>query len=332
LLQRALRCALSQRHVDVQVIVIDEASTDATADVLSRLDDDRVVVVTHEQARGVSAARNAGIERADAPWVAFLDDDDVWSPDKLWAQLDAAADVPGALWACSGAVWVNDHLGLGRPDPAPEPGVVSGPLLTRNVIPGGASNAVADTDLVRSVGGFDTSLSNMADYDLWIRLGLQAPLGCVQRPLVGYYVHPRSMAHDVRRSKQELALIGARYARERESHGVRIDSDQFLWYFGAWSLRQGDRWAAARDHLRLALTGDAQRLDAAVGGLVGLAWPGVQLVRDRRSSRLMSPAWRAEAEAWLAPLREPEAWLAPLRDPEITATSDRWLPASTRKG
>src|SRR5947209_3023883 len=82
-----LRTALEQVDVDHEVVVIDEASSDGTADFLAAVHDRRVRVVRHEPAQGLPAARNAGIAVAQGRWVAFLDDDDLWAPDKLASQL-----------------------------------------------------------------------------------------------------------------------------------------------------------------------------------------------------------------------------------------------------
>src|SRR2546421_10333643 len=99
LVSRALTTVLGQRNVDIEVFVVDEGSSDGTAELVRSLADSRVTVVRHETPKGVANARNAGLARARAPWVAFLDDDDVWAPDKLALQRDAAT---GARWACGG--------------------------------------------------------------------------------------------------------------------------------------------------------------------------------------------------------------------------------------
>src|SRR3954463_12435843 len=90
LLERAINCALRQRDVRVDVVIVDDASTDATAAILSAWDDDRLTVVRNEVRRGVTGVRNQGLARAKEPWVAFLDDDDVWAPTKLARQLAEA--------------------------------------------------------------------------------------------------------------------------------------------------------------------------------------------------------------------------------------------------
>ncbi len=91
LLELTLRSVLWQRDVDFEVIVVDDGCTDDTPQMLRDLRDPRIRTVRHERSQGVSAARNHGIAEARGEWVAFLDDDDLWAPDKLTQQLDALA-------------------------------------------------------------------------------------------------------------------------------------------------------------------------------------------------------------------------------------------------
>ena len=95
LLERSLGSALDQTGVELDVLVVDDGSTDDTAAWVASVDDPRVTLVTHLESRGVAAARNTGIERARTPWIAFLDDDDVWAPAKLEEQLAALHGVTG---------------------------------------------------------------------------------------------------------------------------------------------------------------------------------------------------------------------------------------------
>src|ERR687896_831399 len=88
----ALPSALAQEDVEIEVIVVDDGSSDTTPDALAELADPRVRVLRHQRARGVARARNAGIAAARGEWIAFLDDDDLWSPRKLRLQLERAAD------------------------------------------------------------------------------------------------------------------------------------------------------------------------------------------------------------------------------------------------
>ena len=143
--------------------------------------------------------RNAGIERARSPWVAFVDDDDLWAPGKLAAQLDALAADGEARWACVGCVVVGTDLELRRASRPPREREPADHLLSYNHVPGGGSGVLADRALVEEVGGFSTDLSTLADWDLWIRLALESPLATVDRPLLAYLEHGAGMSRSARR-------------------------------------------------------------------------------------------------------------------------------------
>ncbi len=98
LLTRTLRSALRQERVAIEVIVVDEASIDETPAVLAAVGDPRLKVLRHETPRGLSSARNHGAEQACGEWLAFLDDDDLWAPSKLWRQVTVATET-GREWA-----------------------------------------------------------------------------------------------------------------------------------------------------------------------------------------------------------------------------------------
>ena len=92
LLSRALASVLEQEDVTLEVVVVDEGSTDETPERLAALTDERVRALRNDSPTGVANARNRGISAARGEWVAFLDDDDFWAPTKLRAQLDGCAD------------------------------------------------------------------------------------------------------------------------------------------------------------------------------------------------------------------------------------------------
>ena len=167
-LARALTSALGQDSVDLEVIVVDDASTDETEDYLIGLSDPRVRTVRQEIWRGVSAARNLGIEAATGVWLAFLDDDDRWLPRRLRAALDLATETD-ADFVYTETVIVDAS---GRPlDRVPSPPAEH--LLAGLRYPGavaGPSSVMASAELVAQVGGFDPKLSYFADWEMWIRL------------------------------------------------------------------------------------------------------------------------------------------------------------------
>jgi glycosyltransferase involved in cell wall biosynthesis len=307
LLLRTLSTVRAQRAVDLEVVIVDDGSSDGSAEAVAALGDPRISVVRHERAGGVSAARNAGLAAARAPWVAFLDDDDLWAPDKLALQLGAAAEEPGLGWVCAGAVTVDRTLWVvsGTVPPTPE---VLRQLPAYNSIPGGGSGTIARTELLRRVGGFDPELSNMADWDLWIRLAAEAPLGAVVRPLTAYLRHPTSLSHDLTDVRDEFEHARRKHAEARLERGLP-DSSRTLEWFVYRQVQAGNRRAAAAAYLDLWRhyhSRKARRRAAAA-----LVAPGImRRRRDRASLRRLPNGWVAEAEQWLAPLRRGEGPVA----------------------
>ncbi|MCW3046870.1 MAG: glycosyltransferase family protein [Solirubrobacterales bacterium] len=188
LLCGALSSALVQEEVDVEVIVIDDGSTDDTQARLDRIGDPRLRRLRNPAPEGVARARNAGLALAAGEWVAFLDDDDLWAPRKLRRQLDAAA-AAGASFAYGAAIVVDEGEGLREEVPAPPADTIARDILARNVIPGGCSNAIARAELVRAVGGFDEGLAMLAHWDLWIRLLQRCPAAACPEVVVAHRPH-----------------------------------------------------------------------------------------------------------------------------------------------
>jgi glycosyltransferase involved in cell wall biosynthesis len=248
----------------------------------------------------VARARNVGLERASSRWVAFVDDDDLWAPDKLAAQLAAMQTDDEARWACVGCVIVDEDLEVVRASFTPRERDVADHLLSFNHIPGGGSGVVAERSLVEDAGGFDVELGTLADWDLWIRLGLRSPLASVDRPLMAYLEHGGGMSRGARDIRGELEVIRRRYDRERAARGRTFDLSWWLRWFGELDERSGRRGSALRHHAERLKLGDRSALRDLGRALRGpAAWRAI----DRRDLEAVPPAWRDEAEAWLGPLR-----------------------------
>lgn len=167
--KHGLPSALGQVGVELEVVVVDDCSTDETEAQIAKLDDPRVRVIRHSTRRRLAAAHNTGVGAANGEWLAFLDDDDLWSPRKLRIQLDGAARA-GADWAYGAAVVVDAEKRVLEADPFPDPEQLPQLLLHGNFVPGGGSNVIARAELVRRVGAFDETLVRFSDWDLWLRL------------------------------------------------------------------------------------------------------------------------------------------------------------------
>ncbi len=244
----ALPSALEQSGVHHEVIVVDDGSTDETPERLAAIDDPRLVVVRHDVSRGVARARNAGIASSRGRWVSFLDDDDLWAPEKLAAQLEAAQAVDATFAYAGGGGLDASHRFLFAVAP-PDPATVREALLRWNVIWCGCSNVVARAEVVRALGGFDEKLFQLADWDLWIRLALAGRAAAAPEILVGYVMHEESMLLTDRRDVfPEIDYLAEKHRAAHEAYGIELDRALFSRWVARGHRRAGRRMRAARTY------------------------------------------------------------------------------------
>lgn len=268
LLRRAVACALGQQGVDLEVVVVDDGSDDGSAERAEALADPRVSVLRRAR-MGVAAARNLGIERARAPWVALLDDDDLWAPDKCRRQLDALGAAEAGI-AFSGQIVVDESLRPKRMFEAPAAPGLSLALLGSNVI-GTPSAVMARRRTLLELGGFDLRFSVLADWDMWLRLCARERAVACPEPLVAYVEHPVNLhLVDTASVLAEFELMRQRHRGLAEAAGGRF-GDVDWWRWIASSHRRADRRrdaAAAylRTGLRFRSPRDLARALAVLGG------------------------------------------------------------------
>jgi len=291
-LRTAVRSALSQRAVELEIVVVDDASTDPAHVVLDELADRRIRVVRNPGPLGETATRNRGIAEASGSWIAFLDDDDLWSPDKVTHQLDAL-DLQDAGWAYAGDVVVDQYLRPVHGAPPPSPEAIASTLRRYNSVPAGASNVIVRASLLEDVGTFDPRLRRTGDWDLWLRLMATGRPACVSEPLVANRVHRGNVSKDMDVLFEELPLIARR-------HGIPVDVAQHH-RWAAWTARlEGHRWRAIRSYGRAISHGDL----ASIGRAAVIAVARHPPVRDPTES---DREWLRQAEEWLRPFTRPSA-------------------------
>jgi glycosyltransferase involved in cell wall biosynthesis len=183
-LRRALGSVLRQSRPADEIIVIDDGSTDGTFELLAR--DFPKVRVRVQQNRGVSSARNLGIAAATSDWIAFLDSDDEWLPEKLEIQFRELAMRPEYRICHSDEIWIRRGI---RVNPMNKHRKKGG-WIFQDCLPLCAispSSAVLHRSLLDSVGNFDENLPACEDYDLWLRVASRYPVLYVDRRLVVKY-------------------------------------------------------------------------------------------------------------------------------------------------
>ena len=190
LLWRSIRSVLDQTYEDFELIIVDDGSTDATAESVARFGDRRLRCIRLAENRGAAAARNVGIRAATGRFIAFQDSDDEWLPSKLERHMRA-------FETCGPEVGVvySDMQRIRR-DGSPQyhrsPSVVPGVLIdpgTRfyQVCKLGIQSTVIRRECLAAVGGFNEAFPALEDLELFIRLSKRYGFHHLEVPLVRYY-------------------------------------------------------------------------------------------------------------------------------------------------
>jgi len=200
--RRAVESVLAQTFDDFELIVVDDGSTDDTAHVLAEFGN-RIRVISKPNG-GLSSARNAGIAAARGRYVAFLDADDWWLPEKLEHQV-ALMDADDGLVFCSTAARLESPEGapLGEwPCAASSASVLEAIFATNAHVAGSGSAVLARKVAFEHAGNFDERLLSLEDIDMWMRLAVMGGYACVPQPLTVILKRPGSMSGnlDVMRS------------------------------------------------------------------------------------------------------------------------------------
>ncbi len=208
---RALQSVVRQAFDDLEIILVDDGSTDGTVAAARSLGLPNLTIAESPGRQGAAAARNRGIERARGAYVAFLDADDEWLPGKLEAQLAGLEANPRAVFASSRCLaveegsgretWLYDRL---EPTSGPE---VWRTLLAYNFV--GTPSVVVRREALDRAGPFDETLNVAEDQDLWIRLSTLGELVFVDRPLVRVYLRAGSLSNEnvLWRVEHEISMV-----------------------------------------------------------------------------------------------------------------------------
>lgn len=195
-LSRALESVVSQTFPVTEIIVVDDGSTDNTREVVAQFGS-RVIYI-HQKNAGAAAARNRAIGVATGEWLAFLDSDDWWMPDKIQLQLDALARSPRAVLSYTSA-WIVSQGGAREMFRAVEPAKLRRALRHSNLITS-CSSVMVRREAVIAEGCFDESLSLSDDWDMWVRLAQKHPFAVVSEPVIAYAITPNSLSQDPKRT------------------------------------------------------------------------------------------------------------------------------------
>lgn len=208
-LTRAIRSVLAQTFQEWELLVVDDASIDETSNLMRKFSDARIRYIRHEHNRGPSSARNSGIEVARGAYIAFLDSDDEWFPEKLADDISVfGLDGEGVGLVYSGEIALD--AGGRNVMSLPEiQGRAYENLLAHDFI-GGCSRVTVRANALEIVGRFDEQLANEEDWDLWLRIAKVFVIKFVRKYAVKHYVGHNQITNttgSLRRIYEGRALI-----------------------------------------------------------------------------------------------------------------------------
>jgi len=205
-LRDAIDSVLTQTYTDIELIIVNDGSTDETAGVI-RSYGSRIEMIELDRA-GVAVARNAGAQASTGDMLAFLDADDVWLPRKLELQVALLEQDRGTALVYTALHMVDEDLRFIGRQPAPSGDVALwNTLMLERPIMCGIGTGVIRSDVFAEQGGFDERLSTAADCDLACRIATEHRVTGIQKPLLLWRQHGRQMHRDAARTFHDMDLI-----------------------------------------------------------------------------------------------------------------------------
>ena len=207
LIGETLDSILAQTYRDFEIVVVDGGSTDNTVEVVSCYPPPVRLIAGERLSK--SAGRNVGIRAAQGEYIAFVDADDLWLPDKLQAQMDLFEEQPHLKWVYSDCYMFDGQTGANLCTWSNRSRLYAGNILEllfqNNFI--ASSTPVFQREVFEEVGDFDETLQRHQpeDADMWLRVAAEFPVGLIARPLARFRRHPNSLTM---REDPQMALQG----------------------------------------------------------------------------------------------------------------------------
>ncbi|MDZ7721157.1 MAG: glycosyltransferase [Balneolaceae bacterium] len=227
LLPRAIESVLNQTYKNIEIIVVDDGSTDDTAAVIAEYQKEHsIILIRNEESVGACRARNQGIERAQGEFVAGLDDDDEWHPERITLLLENYDDSFACITSNDKMVSSNRSVVWHK-----KKKITLNDLLYSNYV---GNQVLAKKVRLMEIGGFDESLKAAQDYDLWIRLCEKfGPVKVIQKPL--QTIHRGKSTERISNSKSQLHG----YLSVYQKHKSKMNRDQRRYQLYNIRLAQG---------------------------------------------------------------------------------------------
>lgn len=252
-LERSINSVLSQTYENIELIVVDDGSTDGTEALVREEDDPRLTYLRHDQNRGANAARNTGLARCDGRYIAYLDSDVVWLPTKVEKQAALLADAGESVGGVySGAYTEFEGYVIEVDQPMLEGDIYEALLSGELFIP--TSQLIFRSECFDTAGTWDEALPCFNEYDLCLRVAKQHEFAYLPDPLVINVDYAgASISTDVGRRITGLEKILDKWGPEMEDHHGEGASARFRRLALRTTYRTAALWNARRGEKSLAL-------------------------------------------------------------------------------
>ena len=202
MLREAVDSALAQTFQDFEIIIVLNGASAECVEMAGRFRANPKIRAVEMEDSTLAASRNFGMGCAQGEWIAFLDDDDIWLPEKLALQLDAARRTGADIVCCNFCFFNQDGVIQHAALPPRPPGLsFAEALMVGNYVSGG-SGVMVKAAKIRSLGGFDASLRGCEDWDMWRRLAWDGDIHLVDRELAKYRRHGTNMTGNLQLALQ----------------------------------------------------------------------------------------------------------------------------------
>ena len=241
LVERAVNSALKQTYQHLEVIVVDDGSTDNTKDVMKRLENERVKYIREEKNHGACHARNLGIQASQGEYISFLDSDDYWCGDKLEEELNYLCSKKADVVVCN--YWIERNGDK-------EQKIVNGKgdtleykdLLYENSVTTGA--LLVKKDILLKIGGFDELMPRYQDWDLILRLAKEYSVYYLDKPLLTLCFQENSITNSTSYEKKFFAID--RLIAKNKDEMIKLNPNAYshhCWSMGLYSTYMNrTRW------------------------------------------------------------------------------------------
>jgi len=242
---RALNSVTGQTLQDFEIVVVDDASTDNTAEIVRDYGDERIRYLRHDTNRFAAAARNTGIEAATGKYVAFLDSDDAWLPEKLERQIgrlegedqDCACSYTGAIVNLAGGLQERSEY-----RPAFSGDVTDAYLMNKFTI--WTPTFVFRRDILAAIEPFDTSLTRLEDVDFYLRILQHHRMSVVSEPMAELFLEASKGIAEISEECDRVFL------RKHDALIRKLGAFRARYVQARYEMRIGDRYLAEGRTLR----------------------------------------------------------------------------------